>query len=190
MCQPDGIPGEDKSVAMNALVAEFNAMRAEIIFRATSQASLMQINITAAGTIAVFALANTKYALAMVIIPILSPVLGIFWLDHDMTIMKLGTFIEKELKPAYARMVPGFKIPDYQDYTSRIDVLPKPRLSILNFNVAILVTFGLLPLASLLYVAYVVDNVRSSTFLGPAAVAVVILLMFFLQFTRKFRPFA
>ena len=43
---------EDKPIMMNALIAEFNAMRAEIIFRATSQATLMQLNVTAAGTVA------------------------------------------------------------------------------------------------------------------------------------------
>src|SRR5947209_1636190 len=92
---------EQISAIMNALLAEFNALRAEIIFRATSQATLMQINITASGTVAVFALSDPKYALTLIIIPILSPVLGIFWLDHDATIMKLGAFLKNEVKLAY-----------------------------------------------------------------------------------------
>jgi hypothetical protein len=183
----DEIRSEDKSVAMNALIAEFNAIRAEIIFRATSQSTLMQINITAAGTIAVFALANDRYILAMIIIPILSPVLGILWLDHDATIMKLGGFIEKKLKPAYGRIVKDFDFPDYQNYTHFVDVLPIPKLAILNFNIAVLVTFGLLPFAALIYVAFSLNNMQSYPVFVSASFAIIILLMFITQFTRKFR---
>ena len=185
MNQAAGIQNEDKPVAMNALLAEFNAMRSEIIFRATSQSTLMQINLTAAAAITSFALANQKYIMAMIIIPILSPALGIFWLDHDATIMKLGMFIEEKIKPTYSEIITTPEIPDYQRYTRYVDALLGPRVAILNFNVAVLITFGLLPLSSLVYVAYTVGDFKSFAFLAPAAAALVILLMFFLQFAQK-----
>jgi hypothetical protein len=183
--QEDTLP-EDKPVIMNALVAEFNAMRAEIIFRATSQATLMQINITAAGTVAVFALSDKIHALTMIIIPILSPVLGILWLDHDATIMKLGGFIKSKLKLAYRQVVFNFDFPDYESYANTADALPVPRFAILNFTTAVCATFGLLPIAAFLYVVFNFDNVESIAFLAPASLAVLLLLMFFIQFTRRF----
>jgi hypothetical protein len=178
-------PG-DKPVIMSALVAEFNAMRAEILFRATSQATLMQLNITAAGTVAFFALADGARAATMIIIPMLSPILGILWLDHDATILKLGRFIKTELKPA-CNTVANFKLPDYERYAESADALPAPRFAILNFTIAVFATFGFLPLAALVYVISTWKGKLSSpAFLIPTLLAVLLLLAFFIQFSRRF----
>ncbi len=178
---------EDRSVIMNALLAEFNAMRAEIIFRATSQATLMQLNITAAGTVAVFALAEQGRALTMIIIPILSPILGILWLDHDATIMKLGRFIKSDLKSAYSRVVTSFRFPDYESYVDGADALPATQFGILNFIIAVFATFGVLPLAALLYVIYRSwSYIWSFETLAPVILAILLLLTFFIQFVRRF----
>jgi hypothetical protein len=179
-------PPEDKSVIMSALVAEFNAMRAEILFRATSQATLMQLNITAAGTVAFFALADGTRALTMIIVPILSPILGILWLDHDATILKLGRFIKMDLKPA-CNVVANFNLPDYEKYAEGADALPAPRFAILNFTIAVFATFGFLPLAALVYVISTWQGKLSSpAFLLPTLLAVLLLLAFFIQFARRF----
>jgi hypothetical protein len=178
---------EDKSVIMSALLAEFNAVRAEIIFRATSQATLMQLNITAAGTVAVFALADEARALTMIIIPILSPILGILWLDHDATIIKLGRFIKSGLKSAYSRVVTGFNFPDNESYVESADALPATQLAILNFTIAVFATFGVLPLAALLYVIYHYQgHLYSFKILAPIMLAILLLLTFFIQFQRRF----
>jgi hypothetical protein len=186
---PEDTKPEDKPVIMNALLGEFNAIRAEIIFRATSQATLIQINIAAAGTVAVFALSDKTHALTMIVIPILSPVLGILWLDHDATIMKLGGFIKSELKSAYKRVVANFEFPDYESYAETKDALPVPRFAILNFTVAVFATFGVLPVAALLYVVYQFyqsNNLHSVPFLATAVLAILLLLMFLIQFVRRF----
>lgn len=177
---------EDKSVIMTALLAEFNAMRGEILFRATSQATLMQLNITAAGTVVVFALTEPARAFTMIIIPILSPILGILWLDHDATIMKLGHFIKVQLKPAFNR-VGGFDFPDYERYAEGADALPAPKFAILNFTIAVFATFGLLPLGALLYVMYMHGRaLYTSSFLVAVILAVLLLVAFFMQFVRRF----
>jgi hypothetical protein len=181
----NGTQPEDKSVIMSALVAEFNAMRAEILFRATSQATLMQLNITAAGTVAFFALADGTRALTMIIIPILSPILGILWLDHDATILKLGRFIKTDLKPACSA-VANFNLPDYERYAEGADALPAPRFAILNFTIAVFATFGFLPLAALVYVISIWKGKLSLAFLILALLAVLLLLAFFIQFARRF----
>jgi hypothetical protein len=182
----NGTQAADKPVIMSALVAEFNAMRAEILFRATSQATLVQLNITAAGTVAVFALADGARAPTMIIIPILSPILGILWLDHDATILKLGRFIKMSLKPA-CNAVAGFNLPDYEKYADDADTLPAPRFAILNFTIAVFATFGFLPLAALVYVISTWEGKLSSlAFLTPTLLAVLLLLAFFIQFARRF----
>jgi sorbitol-specific phosphotransferase system component IIC len=179
-------PG-DRPVIMNALLAEFNGMRAEIIFRATSQATLMQLNITAAGTVAVFALAEEGRSLTMIIIPILSPILGLLWLDHDATITKLGHFIKTRLKPAYGEVVKGFCFPDYQSYAESADAIPATKMGILNFIIAVFATFGALPLAAFLYVIYHYwEHLGSFQVLAPAILAILLLLTFFIEFLRRF----
>jgi hypothetical protein len=184
--QRNGKQHEDKPVIMSALVAEFNAMRAEILFRATSQATLMQLNITAAGTVAFFALADGTRAATMIIIPILSPILGILWLDHDATILKLGRFIKTDLKSA-CNAVANFELPDYERYAESADALPAPRFAILNFTIAVFATFGFLPLAALVYVISTWKGKLSSlAFLTPTLLAVLLLLAFFIQFSRRF----
>jgi hypothetical protein len=185
--QHDTQPNE-KSLQMNVLIAEFNAVREEIIYRATSQGTLMQINITAAGAVASFALVNYAYAPMLIIIPILSPVLGVLWLDHDASIMKLGNYIRHRLKADYERVAP-FNYPDYQRY---VELSPTTRADIFNFSTAVAVTFGFLPFIALLYVSYVSfvtyrrDYVLFGTFLAPAILAVLLLLMFFFRFAKRF----
>ena len=123
----------------------------------------------------------------MIIIPILSPILGIFWLDHDATIMKLGRFIKTNLKPAYGEVVKDFVFPDYEKYAESADTFPVPRFAILNFTIAVFATFGFLPLAALLFVIYTYwGNLYSVAFLVPAILAVLLLLAFFIQFIRRF----
>jgi hypothetical protein len=147
----------------------------------------MQLNVTAAGTVAFFALAEGPRALTMIIIPILSPILGILWLDHDATIMKLGRFIKTDLKPAYGRIVTNFVFPDYERYAESADAFPIPRFAILNFTIAVFTTFGFLPLAALLFVIYTYwGNLYSVAFLVPAILAILLLLAFFIQFVRRF----
>jgi hypothetical protein len=176
----------DRSVIMTALVAEFNAMRAEILFRATSQATLMQLNITAAGTVAFFALADGTRAMTMIIVPILSPIFGILWLDHDATILKLGRFIKTDLKNAW-NVAANATLPDYERYTESADALPAPRFAILNFTIAVFATFGFLPMAALVYVISAwKGKFTAPTFLLPVLLAVLLLLAFFIQFARRF----
>ena len=185
--QPDtsSIEPPDKSALMNALVAEFKAAKAEIMFRASSQSTLMQLNITAAGTVVGFVFANKADPLTLVVIPILSPVLGILWIDHHQTIIKLGNFI-KGMHVDYYNKAVGFPFPDYQNYKDAADMGGSSKLVIYNFIIAVFITFGFLPAAVLVYAAFQVPNAFSANFLAPAVLAIALLLMFISQFISRF----
>jgi hypothetical protein len=177
--ESDTEPGDDeKPIQMNALVAEFNAVRAEILFRATSQGTLMQINITAAGAIASFALAGSGNLRMLIIISILSPLLGMLWIDHHNSIAKLGGYIKERIKADYERVAP-FTYPDYKDY---MDASPSTRTDIISFSAAVLVTFGFLPLSAGLYVSYQ----EGWASMVPTIFALILQLLFVLQFARAF----
>ncbi len=151
---------QESSTQMNAVLAEFNAIRAEILFRATSQATLIQINITAVATIVGFVFANQANPLILVIIPILSPVLGMLWLDHDASIAWLGNFIKMEIKVKY-NTISAFDYPDYQTY---MDCASDSNVVTLNFNIAIVITFFVLPVAVLVFALATVGSLTALIF--------------------------
>src|SRR5438270_286240 len=96
-----GTPEGDKQLVA-VLLAQFNTYRTEIQARWAQQATLDNLNITAIGIIAGYYFSASQHAseLVLLVIPILSPLLGIIWCDHAINIGKLGRFLEKEIIPA------------------------------------------------------------------------------------------
>lgn len=180
---------EDRPLRMSALVAEFGAVRDEVLFRANAQATLMQINITAAATVAGFVLADKADPLALIVVAIISPVLGMLWLDHHAAIIQLGNYATDEIKKSYNR-VSDFPYPDYQNYVERLSGSGSPnKLSgRVNFATSVMITFGFLPFVALAYVACNVKDNHAAAFLAPAGLAMFLLAMFFSQFRRGFEP--
>jgi hypothetical protein len=145
----DDKPAGEKSLQLSVLIAEANAIRQEITNRSNSQGTLMQVNITAAGAVASFALANHAYAPILVVLPILSPVLGLLWMDHDAAILKLGRYIRDIIAADYERIA-LFKFPDYERYVKELPSnFPSTSTDFIYFSTAVFVTFGLLPLVAL-----------------------------------------
>ena len=80
----------DKTGLLNLTVAEFNALRGEIKDRSTIAYTLMNINITATTAIAGFVLSSKADPILLLILPLLSPALGMLFVDHSYNIDNLG----------------------------------------------------------------------------------------------------
>jgi hypothetical protein len=171
----------DQSVQATILLAHYKAIRDEIVLRATAQSTLLQINITAIGTVAGFVLASNADPLALLVIPILSPLLGMLWLDHHESIADLGRFIRRNIEPNYGN-VANMPLDKFYNHPA-----PPPRkLRSMGYRLAVMTSFGFLPAAALIFVAafhketaiYKGTTVPNSMFYGLVLIAAVLVIIF------------
>ena len=91
---------EHASAHATIVLAVFNSLREEIKTRSTAQTGLVTLNVTAIGVLGgvFFGKAENTPAI-LLMIPMLSSVLGMLWIDHAINIANQGRFIEKEVIP-------------------------------------------------------------------------------------------
>jgi hypothetical protein len=83
--------------------SEFTALRTEIDRRSSEQFLYLSLSVTAAGALAAVALGDKGEAgkeWILLIVPFLSSILGFLWLDHDRTILAIGSYIAEHLWPS------------------------------------------------------------------------------------------
>jgi hypothetical protein len=90
---------EDPESLQRMALSEFSALRNEIGSRSTAQHTLINLSITAIGAVVGFALAQKGNLSLLLLLPILSPSLGMLYLDHAINIMNIGNYIDTQLKP-------------------------------------------------------------------------------------------
>jgi hypothetical protein len=78
-------------------LAEYAALRAEIAQRLSSQQALVALNLTAVATIVGFVLVKHSSKSLLLLVPVVSSVLGLLWLDHDRNIRLMALYIGTEL---------------------------------------------------------------------------------------------
>ncbi len=89
-----------RSLCVQTALAEFSALRDEIANRSSAQHTLIGLNLTAIGGIGGFVLSEHADVRLLLLLPILSPALGLLFFDHAINIKKIGTYIGEELRPA------------------------------------------------------------------------------------------
>lgn len=164
MSTPDPIlsPGtlEADKQLITVLLAQFNACRAEIQSRSSNQAALVGLNITAIGIIAGYYFAYRANPLVLLVIPLLSPMLGIMWADHAINIGNLGRFVQNRLMPLLSATL-KHELPDYEIWIRTFEQKKGRRLLLLI--APMLLMFAILPAAALA-LAYAVVLVRDTLF--------------------------
>jgi len=170
-----GTPEGDKQLVA-VLLAQFNTYRTEIQARSAQQATLDNLNITAIGIIAGYYFSASQHAseLVLLVIPILSPLLGIIWCDHAINIGKLGRFLEKEIIPALDKRL-NYPVPDYEKSVREFEKELWPRFVLLI--APRLVLYGILPVMAII-VAYNAAVMHGPLFWGLAAIGAAVILLF------------
>src|SRR5690348_16883190 len=97
-----GAPGEPNKNVLDVALSEFKALRDEIGSRAGASLTLININAVASGVAGGLVVNNPGRASLLLILPILSPVLGLLWLDHANNIRNIGDYINATLRPQIA----------------------------------------------------------------------------------------
>jgi hypothetical protein len=137
----------DQKDAIAILLAEFQALRAEIAARSTTQATMMQLAITAFGALA--GLAFTQYGdhRLLLLIPVISTILGLIWLDHASNISNIGDFIKAELMPALQKAAAMDALPDYEKVVRKFE--REPGMIFRVFGLPPLLVFIVVPLVAM-----------------------------------------
>ena len=78
-------------------VAEFGALRAEIDQRISLQQSLLALNLTAVGGVIGFVVSSDRVTTdLLLVIPVVSPMLGLLWLGHESCIRRIAKYIREQ----------------------------------------------------------------------------------------------
>ena len=163
---------------LTIVLAVFNSLREEIKTRSTAQTGLVTLNVTAIGVLGgvFFGKAENTPAI-LLMIPMLSSVLGMLWIDHAINIANQGRFIEKEVIPDLKKSIDLPHIPNYEVSIRRLEQRAGLRLFVLG--APILLIFAGIPVAALLYALYVGRSIITApSFLGPAIASGVLLVVF------------
>jgi hypothetical protein len=131
---------EDPESLQRIALAEFSALRNEIGSRSTAQHTLINLSITAIGAVVGFALAQKGNLSLLLLLPILSPSLGMLYLDHALNIMNIGNYINTQLKPILRLMRYEEVVRSYEQ---------RRLLRVLPYGLPIFIIFAGAPIGSL-----------------------------------------
>jgi drug/metabolite transporter (DMT)-like permease len=141
------ISDAQKQVA-TILLSQFAALKTEIQNRSSFQTTIVSINVTAIGVISGFYFAQHADPRVLFVIPILSPILGMMYVDQDANIGNIGRFIQNSIFPQLARATGATSLPDYETFVR--DFERRGRYRVVLFGIPILFMFALLPLGALI----------------------------------------
>jgi hypothetical protein len=171
--KPETLEEADKQL-IAVLLAQFNACRTEILARSSSQAAVVNLNITAISILAGYYFVYHANPLVLLVIPLVSPMLGIIWADHAISIGNLGRFIQHRLMPRLSATLQR-DLPDYETFIRQFEQQKGRRLILLFAPMLLL--FALLPAAAL-FLAWAVATVRDPLFWSLLAIGAVLILIF------------
>jgi hypothetical protein len=145
MVRSEPMAQADTGDVLNVVLSEFKALRDEINQRATYCHTLININIVATGTLAGFVLNDPSGIELLLLMPVLSPVLGLLWLDHSNAIRNMGDYIAARVQTTIAETIPGH--PDLLGWEAFLDEheVGHKTLRFLPLGVPILAVFTALP---------------------------------------------
>lgn len=143
------VPSDTSKSQLDVALAEFKALRDEIGSRATSSHTLININAVASGVAGGLVVNNPGRVELLLVLPILSSVLGLLWLDHAHNIRNIGDYINTTLRPSIVGILGegGERALAWEEH---VDVYERRAfLRFLPLGVPVLVLFAAVPVASL-----------------------------------------
>jgi hypothetical protein len=166
---------------VDILMQQFQALRAEILERSKAQLALISLNITALGVVGGTFLSNVVDPRVLFVVPILSPILGLIYLDHALAIGNMGRFIENTLIPRIASLLRQPDLPDYEQYVRQLESRHDERIVLLWVPIAAL--FAILPGVALVLPLFLTKSPFCDPVVWPFLIAGVMLLAIFLWFS-------
>src|ERR1035438_2161990 len=128
------------SQLVTIVLSEFNSVKSEIQSRSKAQSSLISLNMSAIAALGGFFFSeHGGDSRILLLIPIVSSVLGMVYMDHAVSIGYMGRFIQHEIKPQLANLGNMPEVLDYEVFARRFEQNRKFRL--LLFALPLLLIF-------------------------------------------------
>jgi hypothetical protein len=89
--------------AVTVLLAEYNALRAEIDRRSQAQQTLSNLALTLSGALVAYAIAHDS-VVVLVLQPIVASALGLLYADHSLAIRRASRYLDRHLAVTLARL--------------------------------------------------------------------------------------
>jgi hypothetical protein len=140
-------------------LAEFGKLRDEIAGRSTAAWTLVGLSITASATVAGFVLAQKADPRVLLVLPLLTPSLGLLFLDHAANIGRIGEYINTVLKPLLRDAAGDQRLLSYEEWVDDYETRSLERL--LPFGIPLVLAFTMVPVGALVYLAARIDEVWS-----------------------------
>jgi len=140
---------DNKGAVLNVVLAEFNALRGEIKDRSSTAYTLLNISITATTAIAGFVLSGKASPLLLLILPLLSPALGMLFVDHAYNIDNLGNYIRSRLRPRAIAAAGDSHLLEYEEFVAQYE--QNKLLRFLPLGLPLTLLFAGPPFAALLF---------------------------------------
>ena len=132
---------------LDAVIAEFSAIRAEIGYRSTTQHLLMNLNIIATGAVVGLAARGPdENVLLLLLVAIVSSALGILYADHARAISVLAGYVDEKMR--FERDGRVRKLFPWEEYSRCKE---KDRPFYLKFPIAIVLVFVIPPSVALTF---------------------------------------
>jgi hypothetical protein len=146
----------DRASVVQVSLAEFGKLRDEISGRSTSAWTLLGLNATVSSAVAGFVLGKQADPMLLLLLPLLTPSLGLLVIDHATNIGNIGQYINTVLKPLLQEATGEKRLLCYEEWVDRYEEQPIRRL--LPFGIPLVLLFNVVPLASLIYTAARIPN--------------------------------
>ena len=100
--------------ALTVTLAEYSALRAEIVAHSNSQATLLGVALTAIGVVVGIVLSGKAGREVLLVIPILAPALGLAFVGQMRHLSLLGLYIRGALWPVLQAQVSDVTLPSWE----------------------------------------------------------------------------
>jgi hypothetical protein len=135
---------DTKSLKIDYLPAYFSAARGEITSRSQAQLNLAHLPVTAIGILAGIGLSEFGAPELLLLAPVISTILGLWYLDHAATIYLLGDFIHEQLVLRVRKELSWDDAPDFEEIIRTIERTAEVRVR--AFGAPLFLLYFVLPL--------------------------------------------
>src|SRR5688572_14414242 len=125
--RPVTVAPETNDSAITIALAEYTALRAEILSRLSAQAALIGVTLTAIGVIVGIVLTREDSLDLLLVVAITAPALGLFFIDHMRQLALLGLYIRSELWPVLQSQVPEAALPSWESSWAAYNIRSRHR---------------------------------------------------------------
>jgi len=125
---------------LNAILKEYEFLKLDILNRSQYQDSYLKLHIIALTAILGGAISQKLGLWVLLLIPIESSIIGLWYLDHAFSITQMGEYIQKSIEPRVCKLLDEKEIMNWDTLVGHNAIIGKRK--IFNARLVVYLTFG------------------------------------------------